>query len=55
MALFTSDVSDALKRLAAKSYATQEERDTFRAGRSSMQAGFAGTFDQLAAYVSGKS
>jgi len=27
MALFTSDVSDALKRLAAKSYATQEERD----------------------------
>jgi len=27
MALFTSDISDALKRLAAKSYATQEERD----------------------------
>jgi len=27
MALFTSDVSDALKRLAAKSYTTQEERD----------------------------
>jgi twitching motility protein PilT len=27
MALFSSDVSDALKRLAAKSYATQEERD----------------------------
>src|SRR5207302_9789314 len=27
MALFTSDVSDALKRLGAKSYATQEERD----------------------------
>ena len=27
MALFSSDVSDAVKRLAAKSYATQEERD----------------------------
>src|SRR5205807_2040772 len=27
MALFTSDVSDALKRLGAKSYATQDERD----------------------------
>ena len=27
MALFTSDVSDALKRLAAKSYGTQDERD----------------------------
>src|SRR3954470_10424034 len=27
MALFASDVSDALKRLAAKSYSTQEERD----------------------------
>jgi twitching motility protein PilT len=27
MALFSSEVSDAVKRLAAKSYATQEERD----------------------------
>ena len=27
MALFSSDVSDAVKRLAAKTYATQEERD----------------------------
>jgi twitching motility protein PilT len=27
MALFTSDVSDALKRLGAKSYSTQDERD----------------------------
>jgi uncharacterized protein YndB with AHSA1/START domain len=31
--------------------ATQEERDTFRAGRSSMQGGFTGTFDQLTAYL----
>jgi uncharacterized protein YndB with AHSA1/START domain len=31
--------------------ATKEERDTFRAGRSSMQGGFTGTFDQLTGYL----
>ena len=31
--------------------ATQEEVDTFVAGRASMQQGFGGTFDQLAAYL----
>jgi uncharacterized protein YndB with AHSA1/START domain len=31
--------------------ATEEERATFRAGRSSMQGGFTGTFDQLTAYL----
>jgi uncharacterized protein YndB with AHSA1/START domain len=32
--------------------ATEEERKTFRAGRNSMEAGFTGTLDQLAAYLS---
>jgi uncharacterized protein YndB with AHSA1/START domain len=32
--------------------ATEEERQTFLAGRSSMEAGFNGTLDQLAAYLS---
>ncbi|MBV8543458.1 MAG: SRPBCC domain-containing protein [Acidobacteria bacterium] len=31
--------------------ATEEERATFKAGHSSMQGGFTGTFDQLAAYL----
>jgi uncharacterized protein YndB with AHSA1/START domain len=31
--------------------ATEEERKTFRAGRNSMEAGFTGTLDQLAAYL----
>jgi len=31
--------------------ATEAERRTFEAGRSSMQQGFAATFDQLAAYL----
>jgi uncharacterized protein YndB with AHSA1/START domain len=31
--------------------ASEEERATFRAGRSSMQGGFTGTFDQLTAYL----
>ena len=31
--------------------ATQEERKTFEAGHTSMQQGFGGTFDQLAAYL----
>jgi len=31
--------------------ATEAERKTFEAGRGSMQQGFAGTFDQLAAYL----
>jgi len=31
--------------------ATEEERATFRAGRTSMQGGFTGTFDQLTAYL----
>jgi len=33
--------------------ATEEERATFKAGHSSMQGGFTGTFDQLAAYLAG--
>jgi uncharacterized protein YndB with AHSA1/START domain len=32
-------------------HATDEERATFKAGHSSMQGGFSGTFDQLAAYL----
>ena len=31
--------------------ATEEERQTFEAGRESMQQGFTGTLDQLAAYL----
>jgi uncharacterized protein YndB with AHSA1/START domain len=31
--------------------ATEEERKTFLAGRNSMEAGFNGTLDQLAAYL----
>ncbi|MEA2415096.1 MAG: hypothetical protein QOI58_1753 [Thermoanaerobaculia bacterium] len=31
--------------------ASEEERATFKAGHSSMQGGFTGTFDQLAAYL----
>ena len=31
--------------------ATEEERATFEAGHTSMQQGFGGTFDQLAAYL----
>jgi uncharacterized protein YndB with AHSA1/START domain len=33
--------------------ATEEERDTFWNSQKSVQQGFAGTFDQLAAYLAG--
>jgi uncharacterized protein YndB with AHSA1/START domain len=35
----------------APTNATEEERKTFSAGRNSMEAGFTGTLDQLAAYL----
>jgi DNA-binding MarR family transcriptional regulator len=38
--------------LRSRAYeANEEERATFRAGRTSMQGGFTGTIDQLAAYL----
>jgi uncharacterized protein YndB with AHSA1/START domain len=38
--------------LRSRAYnATDEERATFKAGHSSMQGGFTGTFDQLDAYL----
>jgi uncharacterized protein YndB with AHSA1/START domain len=52
VATFTDHGDKTTLTLRSCAYeATQEERDTFRAGRSSMQGGFTGTFDQLTAYL----
>lgn len=49
---FTDHGDKTLITLRCSAYAaSEEERATFKAGHRSMQGGFSGTFDQLAAYL----
>jgi uncharacterized protein YndB with AHSA1/START domain len=52
MTLSERDGKTTLTVSGVPTNATEEERKTFRAGRNSMEAGFTGTLDQLAAYLS---
>jgi uncharacterized protein YndB with AHSA1/START domain len=51
LTLFERDGKTTLTLRVGPHHATEEERATFKAGHSSMQQGFTGTFDQLAAYL----
>jgi uncharacterized protein YndB with AHSA1/START domain len=51
MTLSERDGKTTLTVTGVPTNATEEERKTFRAGRNSMEAGFTGTLDQLAAYL----
>jgi uncharacterized protein YndB with AHSA1/START domain len=49
---FTAHGEKTTITLRSSAYnATDEERATFKAGHASMQGGFTGTFNQLAAYL----